>query len=142
MFQCRDERVGGSYGVEVAGSCLSRVDTWSGARTESMVPPIKSKYPNHHRFSIRIDIVASIAIHAPSNQNLRICPSTIYQVYPKWNTPVKFNSCLRRTFRRHVYISYLCVLRKLTHVIPSDVIHAHAIVLICDSWQIGHVLNT
>lgn len=115
-------------GVEVAGSCLSRVDTWSGARTESTVPPIESKYPNHYRFSIRIDIVPSIAIHARSNANLHAYLSIgIADKIPS-KTPL-LNSTAVYVGRFVVMFTYrTCVsLRKLAHVISFGIIQAHAI---------------
>lgn len=121
VFQCRDERVGGSYGVEVAGSCLSRVDTWNGARTESTVPPTESKYPYHHRFSIRIDIVVSIAIHACINMNIYV-PNNKYDKYILISKTPSLNltAVYCWTFHCHVCMSYILVsLRKLTHVVSS-----------------------
>lgn len=75
VFQRRDERVGGSYGVrslEAAfhGSILGT------ARMESTVPPTKLKYQNRHRFPIYRK-VESIAIYNSSNTNLRGSLSTV-----------------------------------------------------------------
>jgi len=78
VFQRRDERVGGSYGVrslEAAfhGSILGT------ARTESTVPPTEPKHQNRHRFPI-YRIVELIAIYRSSNTNLRWkSPNTVHK---------------------------------------------------------------
>lgn len=127
VFQRRDERVGGSYGVRSLETAFGSI--LGTARTESTVPPTEPKHQNRHRFPINY-IVESITIYHSLNTRIHMCVwkrgslSTVHKIAVVKKTIIRrerYSLCQTfcRSLRLHVILISLC---KFTHVVSSNAI--------------------